>query len=301
MGVRQSNRSLLPHQCQERSQWSRFYDFELDGRPVTLEPFLSKIESFAKPILEKVLRADSLAGLVDEDRAMLATFFSIQLTRTRTFREQWSDFPRMLREHFEASGDQVATNSQAAELLRDMTENDSKAETGRFMLQAPRSFAQHFVSKDWVLAATTHKHPFVISDNPLALQNMIDRPHSGNLGLTMPGIEIYLPLSPVRALAMWCPTLTNNVRRISDEYQRGGIGFPGGGLNGPEGILALNEALSTGRPVAYSKENVENFNSLQIGRSERYVFSSANDFHLAREMLRSHPNLKRGPRMQAAR
>lgn len=64
--------------------------------------------------------------------------------------------------------------------------------------------------------------------------------------------------------------------------------------------MALNEAINTGRPIMYKKENVENFNSLQIARCERYIFSSINDFSLAKEMLRAHPNLMRGPRATVA-
>lgn len=122
---------------------SRFYDLELDGTATTLEPMLSKLEGNAKPIIGKILDADSLAPLTDEDKATLSVFLSVQHTRTRTFREQWNDFPRMLREHLASRGETVANDSQAADLIRDLTENESKAETGRFMMQAPQEFAPH--------------------------------------------------------------------------------------------------------------------------------------------------------------
>jgi hypothetical protein len=294
-----SSRSFLTHAKNIASE-SRFYDFELDGQPITLEPYLSKVESAAKPVLNGILRNDSLANLRADEREILAHFFSIQLTRTRAFREQWDDFPKILRAAFEERGDQIADGSQAAELLRDFSENDSKVHTGKFMLEAPETFAQHFLSKDWVLASTTWKHPFLTSDNPLVLQNSVDRPHRGNLGLTVPGIEIYLPLSPLRALAMWCPSLTKMVRDAVASQFSPVVGQGGRQENDCEGALALAEAFNSGGPVSYSKENVENFNSLQISRSERYIFSSVDDFHLAKEMLSSYPDLKRGPRIQVA-
>jgi len=61
----------------------------------------------------------------------------------------------MLREAFEARGDRVVEGSQAAELIRDLSNNDVKAETGRFMVEASQAFVPHFLSKDWVLAATS--------------------------------------------------------------------------------------------------------------------------------------------------
>lgn len=279
---------------------SRFYDFELDGEAVTLEPMLSQLEGDAKPIFDRILEADSLAPLDDEDKAMVAIFLSVQLTRTRAFREQWSDFPRIIREAFAGKGEIVATDSQAAELMRDLTANESKAETGRVMIQAPRDFAPHLLSKQWVLAATTRKHPFLISDNPLTLQNMTDMSPRGNLGLAVRGIEIYFPLSPLRALAMWCPSLVDIVREGAEAVRPSPKGLAAELLNDNEGLLALDVAIYTGRPVAYKKENVENFNALQISRSERYVFSSVNDFHLAKDMLQSHPNLRQGPRATVA-
>jgi Protein of unknown function (DUF4238) len=159
------------------------------------------------------------------------------------------------------------------------------------MIKAPQMFAPQLVSKQWVLAATMRKHPFVIGDNPLTLQNMVDMSPSGNLGLLVRGIEVYFPLSPVRALAMWCPSLVEMIRQGVESIRRSPASN-----RAKESILAVNAAINTGRPLMYEKENVENFNSLQVASSERYIFSSSDDFQLAREVLRSNPNLRHGPR-----
>lgn len=156
------------------------------------------------------------------------------------------------------------------------------------------------MAKQWVLAATTRKHPFLVSDNPLTLQNMFDMSPGGNLGLAVRGIEIYFPLSPVRALAMWCPSLVGLVRQGAKTSRSFPQSCAEKDLNHSEVLLSLDEAINTGCPAVYNKENVENFNSLQIARSERYVFSSVNDFHLAQEMLQAHPSLQRGPRATVA-
>jgi hypothetical protein len=270
---------------------SRFYDFELGGEAVTLEPMLSRLEGGAKSVIGKIVDSDSVASLSNEDRAMLAVFLSVQLARTKAFRSQWNDLPRLVRERLATSGGEVAEGSQAAELIRDLTENESKAETGHFMVQAPLMFAPHLVSKQWLLAAAARKHPFIIGDNPLTLQNMVDMTPRGNLGLLVRGIEIYFPLSPVRALAMWCPSLVDMVQQGAMAIRSGSRGDYVG-----DEVLAIDEAINSGRPFMYKEENVENFNSLQVAWSERYLFSSINDFQFTRDMLRSNPNLKRGPR-----
>jgi len=63
------------------------------------------------------------------------------------------------------------------------------------ILQAPTDFGPHFLNKIWFLAKATKTHPFMIGDNPVALQNHIDMEPYGNLGLGVKGIEIYFPLS----------------------------------------------------------------------------------------------------------
>lgn len=291
-----SNRSF-PSNTKNVASESRFYDFVSEGQPQSIEPWLAELEGHAKSVISTILEADSLSTLADEQKQVLASFLAVQLTRTKTFREEWNAFPRMLREHLERNGDQVAAVSQAEELLREIPENDSKEQTAGIVFSASSTYAAHFLDKDWVLAATSRRHPFLLSDNPLTRQNMIDRPLRGNLGLTTPGIEIYLPLSPTRALAMWCPTLT-------DLVHRGALSSAGGQRAGdvpdPEGVVALSDSLLSGKPVQYSLANVENFNSLQIAWSERYIFSTLNDFHLAQAMLGENPNLRQGPRSTVA-
>ena len=118
------------------------------------------------------------------------------------------------------------------------------------------------------------------------MQNMIETPHRGNLGLGLPGIEIYFPIAPTRALAMWCPSLKQVV-----------FGSAAGSEEGRALSSQLSAALATGRPVGYSAENVENLNALQTAGSERYLFSSTSDFDLVRRLLDEHPDLGNGPRL----
>lgn len=291
-----SNRSF-PSNTKNVASESRFYDFKSEGQQLSIEPWLSEMEKQAKLVISAILEADSLSTLAHEQKQVLASFLAVQFTRTKTFREEWNAFPRMLREHFEKNGDQVAPGSPVEELLREIPENDLKEQTARIVFSAPATYAAHFLNKDWVLAATSKKHSFLLSDNPLTRQNMTDRPLRGNLGLATPGIEIYLPLSPTRALAMWCPTLTDLVHRRAQSLSGGQ--WPGD-ISDPEGAIALSDSLLKGTPVQYSPANVENFNSLQVALSERYIFSTLNDFHLAKTMLGEYPNLRQGPRSTVA-
>ena len=274
-----SSARAFPSNTKNVASESRFYDFEYQDQTISLEPWLARLEGSAQSVVRFILETDSVATLADEQKQILAAFLAVQLTRTKTFREEWDAFPRMLREHFQRNGDEVAPGSQAEELIQDLPANDLKEQTARVTYKAPETYAAQFLNKDWVLAATTRKAPFLLSDNPLTRQNMIDRPNRGNLGLALPGIEIYFPLSPTRALAMWCPTLTETVHRgaLALMSRTGSTAR----TPDPHGVIGMSDALLSGAPVQYSPENVENFNSLQVIWSERHIFSSINDFQLA--------------------
>lgn len=276
----------FPTNAKNVASESRFYEFSVDGARISLESLLSRLEGQAKTLLKGVLHGDSLATLGPAERAHLAAFFSVQFTRGRTFREQWRSLPSMLLAALEAKGDLPAPGSQAEALTLEPTDDQVKAETGRFMLDAPRHFGRHFLDKDWVLIASERRHPLIIGDNPLTLQNSTAQPHRGNLGLGLSGIEIYFPITPTRAIAMWCPSLKHAVfasAKASDQ--------------GRHFADELSAALATGCPIQYSAGNVDNLNALQVIGSERYVFSSTSDFEMVRRMLTDCPDLCSGPRI----
>lgn len=278
---------------------NRFYDFEIDGKAYSLESGLSGIESNTKPIIERIIREDSVSALGARERSTLASFVAIQFIRTKAFRMQWAELPRILQRKVESMGSTVAPGSQAEILIQEPTENQIKIDTTRMILDAPKTYGPHFLDKAWFLARTTNSHPFMISDNPVSLQNHIDMSPYGNLGLAVRGIEIYLPLSSTRALVMWCPSLAIKILEAAETVRRLPESVLAAHAKDPGGILAMDSAIRTGSTLMYDPRHVMNFNSLQVGRSERYLFSAQNDFSLADRMIADHPHLRAGQRLDA--
>lgn len=278
---------------------SRFYDFQFEGHMFTLEPGLSELESKAKPLFHRVLDADSLTVLSPEDRAVLSGFFAIQFTRSRWFREQWRSLPAMLGSKLRRMAKGAEELKAIEENIRVPDENQATMETARFMVNEQKEFTFHFANKIWLLLETDRETPFLIGDNPLTLQNSIDMGYYGNIGLAVRGIEIYFPLSPIRALALWCPSHRESFRKAADNIRFISQIAPhvvAAHDGDPSGVEQTVIAMDTGRPLQYKPENVVNFNSLQICYAERYVFSCVDDFALAREMIASHPDIRTGPR-----
>jgi hypothetical protein len=263
---------------------SRFYDFEVGGATATIEPTLSGIEGSVKPILKSILEADSLRLLSIEDRAKFCVFLSVQFTRTKWFREQFRLLPSLLEQRLRRSLGEDADLSSAEDLIRVPDDNESVAQAAHVILDAPKDYAKQFANKLWVLVATDPRHPFLIGDNPIALQNKVDTWPFGNLGLAVQGIEIYFPLSPLRALAMFCPS--HGELFLAAAAHEGEVGF----------AHEVLRAMELGSPLDYPPECVLNFNSLQVRHAERFLFSNIDDFSLAREMIAAHESYKTGPR-----
>lgn len=262
---------------------SRFYDYRVGGQGFTIEPSLSKLESLAKPIIKSVLEADSLNSLSTEDRGKLSIFLAIQFIRTKSFRERFRELPKQLEESLRRKEGPEADLSAISHLFKVPTDNEITQQTIHHMSRA-EEYAVQFGNKLWVLISTDVRHPFLISDNPIGLQNRIDHGLLGNIGLAIHGIEIYFPLSPRRALAMWCPT--HEAMLLQAASAQGSHSF----------FHDVLRAMDSGAPLAYAPEFVRNFNSLQVGYAERFVFSATNDFSLAREMIATHESYKTGPR-----
>jgi hypothetical protein len=276
---------------------SRFYDFDLNGESLTLEPFLSELEGKTKQLFQRVLEADNLSVLSNEDRSQLSVFLSIQFTRTKCFREQRQHFFEMFAEKVRGIAESLDTEEDIDIPDRTVMHlHNTKA-----ILDAPKDLAVHFANKVWMLLQTERKRPFIIGDNPLAMYNMNDYGPYGNLGLAVPGIEIYFPLSPTRALALWCLSSKHICREGAKDLQmlsRLAPNLVAEHIPDSSGIEQIWAAMETGRPLIYKPENVVHFNSLQVMYAERFVFSCTEDFELASEMISSHPKMRTGPRMQ---
>jgi len=280
---------------------SRFYDFEVDEAKLTIEPALSKLESTAKPLLERIAKEDSVAGLTALERAQLCGFFAVQFTRTKNFRERYKSLSDMVLDRVRELSPSEEAFNEFAKGIPEANENHLKLITAESVISAPRDYGPLFNNKTWHVLTTTAKRPFLLGDNPITLQNATDMRPYGNLGLAVKGIEIYFPLTPTRALAMWCPTISEQLIKSGEQLKHLRSRAPEllKGLKDEEGIARLAAAMTNGTPLAYEPVHIENFNSLQISNAERYVFADGENFELARRMLATHPHLSKGPRMRA--
>jgi hypothetical protein len=276
---------------------SKFYDFELGEMPVTLEHGLSNLEAKVAPVFKDIERAGNIAFLDEGVKALLAYFFSIQLVRTKRHREQYRDIHKAIAEFLARSGDDISQ----LEGFEPPTEQSLK-ESGIHDLANAHEFVPYFLDKSWVLMRARRGYPFITSDHPICMQNMVDHGPRGNLGLRVTGIEIYFSISSTWCLSMLCPTYEDEIISGYQRYMRMAKQgrLPPHLTLQPFELEELVAGFREGAGVQIKDESILNINSLHVRNSHRFIFSSTDDFEMVKDILTEHPYLKFGANIAAA-
>ncbi|MFQ7521413.1 MAG: DUF4238 domain-containing protein [Terrisporobacter sp.] len=144
-----------------------------------------------------------------------------------------------------------------------------KLEHVQFMLDIDRilEFTKCFLNHVWVIYINKTEIPFWTSDAPVALNPMQNGWRSGR-GIAAEGIEIILPLSDKVCLGMY-----------DREYY---------------GDLFYKATVKEDRIYIEIDDcnKVNSFNELQVRESYRCIFSSNQDFTLAKELCEKYPSIK---------
>jgi hypothetical protein len=271
-----------------------FYELTAGEATVSLEEGLSRLETQAASVIDRIISARSLGVLSEEDRVLLAVFVATQMQRGPNQRESLlalnQELRRALRNRFGMEGADFP----------ELTPDEAKAITMQSLME-PHKFAEHILNKAWLMFETMPTTPFYIGDNPVTLQNNTEGygPLRGNLGLAVPGIEIYFPISSTQTLAFFCRSHEAMIRDGVERMLNTMIRNPDFEMGFGE-LLKWRRAFRTGVPLPSSPDNVLNHNSLQVRNAERYVFSSQPDFELVESMVADDSCFRIGPRPEIA-
>jgi len=281
-----TNRKTFPASIQKVAAARGFYDCEVDGIAQSIDPLITKMERAASNIIRKIVGGRSLSDLGDTQRAMIALFTSVQKLRTEARRAEL----KALMADFHDAVKRAGWDPDKVNGFEFLDEEETRVHTITSLGQLARELMPGFLDKTWILFGSSYEHPFYISDNPVTLFNSNQDLVRSTLGIGVPGIEIYLPLSSTLCLGFLCPTIETTIRGSYDLAKTLGHPVP------PE-VHALICAIDREAAVALDPSNIMHHNSLQVCSAERFVFSGSDDFSLAREMLRQLPELKGGPRL----
>jgi hypothetical protein len=144
---------------------SRFYEVEIDGRRISLEKPLTKIEEQVSPILAHLIRDPRLAEIRNEERRTIAAFCAVQLIRTQAFRDRTKDLNEGVAEALRSRGIDPFDVSN----FQMLSENEIKAFSLEMLADAPKKYGPHLLSKYWHLVGSIADDPFHLGDHPVVL------------------------------------------------------------------------------------------------------------------------------------
>jgi hypothetical protein len=269
-----------------------FYDIKTSDSVLTLEPGLAKLEDKTSSIISELIKSKRLTSLGEESRKTLAYFLTVQFVRTKQHRVIIDALQGSLAAHLEKRG---ATTADVERLIGLPTEESSKKLSLRTVVGA-LEFVPLLLDKTWVLFETERWDSLYISDNPMTLHNRQDHRPYGSLGLAVPGIEIYFPLSTTVCLALMCSSLGQESVNALERLQfldQAGVKVD----NFLEDASATREfcaGVVNGTPNLLKKENVTMLNSLQVTFSSRFVYCETDNFDLVRTMIKDDPKYRHG-------
>lgn len=300
-----------PSPVRETATQRRFNEMQGAHTSYTLEPSLEKLETRAAPAIAKILSERSVARLTTDDRFWLGYFVAVQRFRVPQH--------RFAREEFGAEVVRWAIRiGLAPEEAQSMaiSELDAKADTFADLIETAHRMVPLYTSKAWFLFEAPRDYPYWISDNPVVLANESQTtiPQLGRVGLAVPGIEIYLPLSKHITLALWCSTLVDQIRRATDGVDAARklrsvvstqrvADFTQFNHLDETGVLAraqrLRQAVESGGVQSQPENQARHLRELQSFYAYRYVYASENDFGIVEDVMARNPDTPRGPVLKA--
>jgi hypothetical protein len=229
-----------------------FYSGSVEGALGDLE---GKMSSSYRALLE----LQDVGRLSLQDKVGVAVLIATQHMRTR-------DFRNVIKEAFESAlgvdrGLCDATESEALNRLRGkfMEEEPARKLQSALMSRGIPEFAAALLKMKWILFVNETKLPFWCSDNPFTYSNLFPYDEYDGLGFERFGSQTHFPLNPRLSLEIVDPVT----------------------YAGYSSCIVIDDP-----------ESVVFNNHLQVKNARRYVFSSVDDFALAKQMIRENPGLK---------
>lgn len=283
---------------------TNFYAAKTPSYEINLESFMTSIEADTSKAIQKLLKEKALQTLTKQDVCNIGFFATIQLLRTNHAKEM----NKIIMESMRKKAREITGTDDPGKL----NENTLKYNFLKNLGVAP-DLARHIYQKEWILLDNPFPDLFYISDNPLVLHNEREFGPWGNLGLALPGIQIYLPISPKLILGFLCPSAHmsehENYREITNKRAFSVLGATEKMRNEAKELLdkCYVQFPNMDRDLEYiSKikrgdaakikfaDNVTWLNSLQVQFSHRFLYSSDGNFELVERMLKEDPSLKNG-------
>lgn len=280
----------------------RFHDFQVSEDYIaSFEQTAGRIESALVPTYRRVLDERCLNHSAKE-QADLAMLVAFQFLRTRRQRDRFVEMEKLIGAKLKQMGGKLE-DLEGLEGYEPLTEDHVKHQHVSFMAEGIREFTNLIGSKHMMLMSAAPGRDFYISDNPVVLHNSQDFGPYGNLGLSVRGIQIYLPLSHDLLLACLCPSILNEaIEQLENNLDEARAALlplvMAGKITGAQMRAQVSMIEKTGGPIrAWNQrylegvaeesndDNMDFYNSLQMSQSRQFVISKNESFEFARRFM----------------
>lgn len=277
---------------------SRYNDFWIDDDTLgSIEKSATRIENYIAPMVRR-LRLERRLNLTLEEHDDLSLLMAFQFLRTKKMRLLPERLDAQLRAHIVRRGWDPAK----VDGIVDWDEDKLKREHLRQQVRSLKDFTRIFRKKVFFLMTAPEGSSFYIGDNPVVMHSDQPRRAFSGLGIDVPYIQIYLPLSADVMLCAYCPGVLGNLMRLRDEGLADGQSWalralmdgrltPSGMKAGIEAFKQVDiigpmvETIRAGEEVAIGRDEVRCYNSLQAFHAHRFVIDPDGRFDVAREMI----------------
>lgn len=277
----------------------RYNEWWIDEETIaTIEPATGQMESDLAPLIEKI-RTEKRLEITPANIANLALLMAFQFIRTKKMRLM----PERLNQQLVAHVKRLGLDPAKVQGLVSWDKESLKRQHVKHQVEGLENFTKIMMEKVFFVMTAPVGKSFYLSDHPVTLHS--DEQRNGilrGLGIGVPYIQIYLPLSRDVMLCAYDRAVLGELMRARDQEMNRGIGealnlvmqgritaeqmkrFVEGAKH-HDVIGPLIETIRTGEPVACDIEQVDAYNSLQVFHAHRFVVDPAGKFDVVAEMI----------------
>lgn len=277
----------------------RFNEWWIDEDTIaTIEPATNQIESELAPLI-KTIRSEKRLNITPENIANLALLMAFQFIRTKKMRLM----PERLNQQLFAHVKRMGLDPAKVDGLVDWDKDSLKLQHVKQQVENLAEFTKIMMDKVFFVMTPPVGKSFYIGDHPVVLHS--DEKRRGvmaGLGIGVPFIQIYLPLSHDVLLCAYDRAVLGGLMRSRDEEMNRGTGealklLMQGKITAVQmkgfveeaklydAVGPLIDTIRAGRPVACDVEQVDAYNSLQVFHAHRFIVDPSGKFDVASEMI----------------
>lgn len=277
----------------------RFNEWWIDEETLaTIEPATGQIESHLAPLIEKV-RVEKRLEISPETISNLALLMAFQFIRTKRMRL----LPERLNQQLISHVKRMGFDPAKVDGIVDWDKEALKQQHVRQQVENLDGLTKIMSDKVFFVMTAAQGKSFYIGDHPVVLHS--DEERRGvmrGLGIGVPYIQIYLPLSHDVLLCAYDRAVLGQLKRFRDEEMNKGAGellkaVMEGRITTQKmkGIMEkskefdvigpLIDKIRAGEAVACGADQVDAYNSLQVFQAHRFVVDPEGKFEIVEEMI----------------